>query len=265
MIVSKAVPEDLKNQECKKGNWKKHPPIPYVPVVDEVHEAVLKEKEYSYEIKLPDKTEFSVPTWDTGTQEAFLIHVQQAKSTCKRKGLFRDYEDAVEVESKVVEQAKCIQKAITNMIGSKFKKDAEDPNQSSPDELKASLKDALLEKKAALEAKAMAAEGFSCSMRTFSANIPNSAGTILSPVKLEQPHGLTYKGMNTRKSMLRVWSPFRIASPSTSLTCSLVMQPRSSATISVIAEKAPASPSSKVFLPASRTAQWLSLAPTLHL
>jgi hypothetical protein len=32
----------------------------------------------------------------------------------------------------------------------------EDPNQSSPDDLKASLKDALLEKKAALEVKAMA-------------------------------------------------------------------------------------------------------------
>ncbi len=26
---SKAVPEGLKNQECKKRNWKKHPPIPY--------------------------------------------------------------------------------------------------------------------------------------------------------------------------------------------------------------------------------------------
>ncbi len=46
------------------------------------------------------------------------------------------------------------------MIGPKSKKDAKDPNQSSPNNLKASLKDTLLEKKVALEAKAMAAEGF---------------------------------------------------------------------------------------------------------
>ena len=137
MSVSKAVPEGLKNQEREKGNHKKRPPIPYIPIVDE----------YSYKIKLPDKTEFSVPIWDTGTQEAFLIHVQQAKSACKRKGLFQDYDDAIEAESKVVEQVKNLRKAIANAIGPKSKKEAEDPNQSSLEGSKASLKDALLEKK----------------------------------------------------------------------------------------------------------------------
>ncbi len=56
MSTSKAVPEGLKNQECKKGNRKKHPPIPYVPIVDEVQEAVVKGKEFSYKIKFPNKT-----------------------------------------------------------------------------------------------------------------------------------------------------------------------------------------------------------------
>ena len=160
MSTNKAVPEGLKNQECEKGNRKKRPPIPYVPVVDEVQEAVSKGKDFSYKIKLPDKTEFSVPIWDTGTQEAFLIHVQQAKSACKRKGLFQDYDDAILAETKSMEQAKSLRKAIASAIGPKSRKDAEDPNQSSPDDLKASLKDALLEKKVALEAKATAAEGF---------------------------------------------------------------------------------------------------------
>ena len=59
-----------------------------------------------------------------------------------------------------MEQAKSLQKAITNMIRPKSKKDAKDPNQSSPNNLKASLKDALLEKKVAIDAKATAAEGF---------------------------------------------------------------------------------------------------------
>ncbi len=126
MSTNKSVPEGLKNQECKKGNRKKRPPIPYVPIVNVVQEAISKGKEYTYKIKLPDKTEFSVPIWDTGTQEAFLIHVQQAKSACKRKGLFQDYKDAIEAESKAVEQAKSLQKTITNAIGPKSKKDAED-------------------------------------------------------------------------------------------------------------------------------------------
>ncbi len=160
MSMSKAVSKGLKNQECEKGNRKKHPPIHYVPMVDEVQEAISKGKEFSYKIKHPDKTKFSVPIWDTGTHEAFFIHVQQAKSTCKRKGLFQDYDDAIGAELKAVEQTRSLRKAITNTIGPKSKKDAKDPNQSSPDDLKASLKDALLEKKVALEAKATAAESF---------------------------------------------------------------------------------------------------------
>jgi hypothetical protein len=113
MSMSKAVPEGLKNQECNKGNRKKCPPIPYLPMVDVVQEAIAKGKDFSYKIKLPNKTKFSVPIWDTGTQEVFLIHVQQAKSACKRKGLFQDYDDAIEAETKSVEQAKSLRKAIT--------------------------------------------------------------------------------------------------------------------------------------------------------
>jgi hypothetical protein len=47
--ASKSVPEGKKNQKWKKGNRKKRPPIPYVPIVNEVQEAVTKGKEYSYD------------------------------------------------------------------------------------------------------------------------------------------------------------------------------------------------------------------------
>ena len=156
MSMSKAVPEGLKNQECEKGNRKKRPPIPYVPMVDEVQDAVNKGKEYSYKIKLPDKTEFSVPIWDTGTQEAFLIHVQQAKSACKRKGLFNDYNEALEAVTRSDEQAKSLRRAIANAK----KKGADEPSPTSQDDLKADLKEALLEKKAAEGNLKEAAEGF---------------------------------------------------------------------------------------------------------
>ncbi len=85
-----------------------------MPIVDVVQKAIMKGKEYYYKIKLPNKTNFSVPVWNTGTPEAFLIHVQQAKSTCKRKGPFQDYDDAIEAESKAMEEAKNFQEPIAN-------------------------------------------------------------------------------------------------------------------------------------------------------
>ncbi len=78
----------------------------------------------------------------------------------QEKGLFQDYDDAILAETKFVEQAKSLRKAIVSPNGPKSRKDTEDPNQSSLDDLKASLKDTLLEKKKAIEAKATAAECF---------------------------------------------------------------------------------------------------------
>ncbi len=96
MSEAKSVPKGLKDQEVEKGSVKKRPPIPYVPIVDKVQDAVnkTKGKEGTCTIKLPDKTQFTVNIWDTGTPKAFLIHVQTAVSACKRKGLFSDFDDA---------------------------------------------------------------------------------------------------------------------------------------------------------------------------
>ena len=96
MSKAKSVPKGVKDQEVEQGSMKKHPPIPYVPVVDEVQDAVnkTKGKESTYTIKLPDKTQFTVNIWDSGTPEAFLIHVQTAMNACKRKGLFSDFDAA---------------------------------------------------------------------------------------------------------------------------------------------------------------------------
>jgi hypothetical protein len=67
----KAVPKGLKDQECKKGSRVKHPPIPYVPVVNPVQD-VVNSKERPMKIKLPDKTEIQEPIWHSGTPEAFF-------------------------------------------------------------------------------------------------------------------------------------------------------------------------------------------------
>ncbi len=86
--------------------------------------------------------------------------MQQAKSACKRKGLSQDYNDAIDAESEAANDAKNFWEAITNATDPKSKKDATAPNQPLLDELKASLKDALLVQKEAQEAQTMATEGF---------------------------------------------------------------------------------------------------------
>jgi hypothetical protein len=95
--------------------------------------------------------------WDPGSLSRSCA---ASKSACKRKGLFQDYDDAIEAESEAADDAKNFREAITNMTGPKSKKDAAAPNQPSLDELKASLKDTLLVQKEAQEVQTMASEGF---------------------------------------------------------------------------------------------------------
>jgi hypothetical protein len=89
MSMSKAVPECLKNQECKKGNRKKRHPIPYVPIVDEVQEAFTKGKEYSNKIKLIKKTKFSIPIWTLGPRKPFSFTCSKQKVHVRGRGCSR--------------------------------------------------------------------------------------------------------------------------------------------------------------------------------
>jgi hypothetical protein len=67
----------------------------------------------------------------------------------------------------------------------------------------------------ALEAKATAAEGFfSLYMNLLSKNAQFCWEKIVSSQVRTAPL-TTYKGINMKTSMRRVWSPFRILSPST--------------------------------------------------
>ena len=84
MSNSKAVPKGLKDQECKKGSRAKRPPILYVSIIDPIQDVINMAKEHPMKIKLPDKTEIQVPIWHSGMPEAFLIHIREALSACKR-------------------------------------------------------------------------------------------------------------------------------------------------------------------------------------
>ncbi len=95
------VVKGLWDQECERGNIAKQPPISYVPVTDEVQDALnINHKERLQKIKLPNSTEFNATIWYTGTPEEFANHVKQANHACDRMGLFEKYKKALADKNK---------------------------------------------------------------------------------------------------------------------------------------------------------------------
>ena len=108
MSKNKAIPKGLKDQEVERGNLKR-PPIPYIPMEDPVSNTVKKNSgKKDYTVKLPDGTKISHSLFDTGSNEAFMIHVQEVLSFCDRKLFFTLYaetERALEAARNCVEVA----------------------------------------------------------------------------------------------------------------------------------------------------------------
>ena len=77
MWNGRAITKGLKYHKCKKGKLK-CPPIPYVPEMNEVQEMVQKSCKQFYNIKLEDKTGFSIAIWDAGTDQQFLNNIMNA-------------------------------------------------------------------------------------------------------------------------------------------------------------------------------------------
>jgi hypothetical protein len=63
--------EGLKNAECKKGTPPVRPPIPYVPPTN-LHE---KQETEQIKVELPDKTKFQMPTYGSGNNKEYQVHV----------------------------------------------------------------------------------------------------------------------------------------------------------------------------------------------
>jgi len=103
MTKRNGVVKGLCDQECECGNVAKQPLISYVPVTDEVQEALnINHKERLQKIKLPNSTEFNATIWYTGTPEEFTNHVKQAVHACDRMGLFEVYKKALMEKGKAV-------------------------------------------------------------------------------------------------------------------------------------------------------------------
>jgi hypothetical protein len=67
----KSLSEGLQNAECEKGTPPARLPIPYVPPAG-LHE---KRETKQNKVKLPDRTKFQMPTYGTGNNEKYCVHV----------------------------------------------------------------------------------------------------------------------------------------------------------------------------------------------
>jgi hypothetical protein len=78
----KSLPEGLRNAECKKGTPPVRPPISYVPPTN-LHE---KQETEQIKVELPDGTKFQMPTYGSGNNEEYLVHVIAVLRLVEQKG-----------------------------------------------------------------------------------------------------------------------------------------------------------------------------------
>ncbi len=110
MSLAKAVPDNIKDKECKRFAQQEHPPVPYMPEKDPVQKTVPTLKsDQSLKAIIGEDTELRLPIWHCGMCKAFLMHVSTAINASKKWGTFKAYKEACEVyveQSKAAKQAK---------------------------------------------------------------------------------------------------------------------------------------------------------------
>jgi hypothetical protein len=95
MSMLKTVPEGLKPRECERIKLRKPPPVPYVPVKDEVQDDVGKMQSLEIKTTIDKYTTLNFLVWqENGTCKAFLMHVTAVINAMKKRGHLDDYEKA---------------------------------------------------------------------------------------------------------------------------------------------------------------------------
>jgi hypothetical protein len=74
--------EGLKNTKCKKGTLPVRPPIPYVSPTD----LLKKRKTEQIKVEFPDGTKFQMPTYGSGNNKEYLVHIITVLQLVEQKG-----------------------------------------------------------------------------------------------------------------------------------------------------------------------------------
>jgi hypothetical protein len=110
MSMLKTVPDGLRARECKQLKLCKPPPVPYVPMKDEVQDEVARMRNMEIKTTIEKDSMLNFSVWQkNGMREAFLMHVTAVINAIKKRGHFDDYEKSAmkfKEASEAVESAK---------------------------------------------------------------------------------------------------------------------------------------------------------------
>ncbi len=95
MSMTKTASDGLKARECERIKLHEQPPVPYLPVRDEVQDEVSKMRNMEIKTTIKKDTTLNFSVWqENGTREGFLMHVQAVLDAIKKRGHFEDYDKA---------------------------------------------------------------------------------------------------------------------------------------------------------------------------
>ncbi len=95
MSMLKTVPEGLKVRECKRIKLREPPPVPYMPVKDEVQDEVARMRSMEIKTALEKDTTLNFAVWQkNGTCKAFLMHMTAVLDAIKKRGHLDNYKKA---------------------------------------------------------------------------------------------------------------------------------------------------------------------------
>ena len=98
MSLAKAVPEGIRDKECKRFALRKPPLVPYVPKKDPIQETVSALKsDQSLKAIIGEDAEIRLPIWHCGTRKVFLMHVTTALDAIKKRGTVKAHAEAHEL------------------------------------------------------------------------------------------------------------------------------------------------------------------------
>ena len=94
MSEDKALPKGLQEEDMEKGKTK-WPPVPYIPPVDPILDAVKsKSGTKKSKVSLPDETIVYHAIYGNGSKKSFMIHVNKVIRFCKRMDFYKSYKKA---------------------------------------------------------------------------------------------------------------------------------------------------------------------------
>jgi hypothetical protein len=122
MSLLKSVPEGLKPQECERVKLREPPPVPYVPMKDEVQDKVAKLRNLKIKTSIEKDTTLNFPVWHkNGTHKAFLMHVTAVLNAIKKRGHFNDYKKAEKVYKEAKKAVESARAALSLLDGTRAK------------------------------------------------------------------------------------------------------------------------------------------------